>query len=804
MNIPNQPLRCLLVEDDQNDAMLLLRALRIGGYDVVWERVETAAAMQAALDRQPWDAIISDFQMPQFTGLAALELLHASGLDLPFIIVSGTIGEDVAVSTMKAGAHDYLMKGNLARLVPALERELRDATARRKREQAAEALRESEAMLKESQRIARLGSYVFDITNNQWRSSEVLDSIFGIDATYDHSQAGWAALIHPDDRAMMENYFLEDVVERHHSFDRQYRIIRPNDQVERWLHGLGNLEFDAHGRPAKMIGTILDITEHRLMETYREMCLEVLSIFIESADLKDSMHRVITSIKSRSGLDAVGLRLLSGEDFPYFAQLGFSESFLLTENSLLGHTATGEIRRDCNGYANLECACGLVISGKTDPTSPFCTPGGSFWTNNAFPLRDLPLDQDPRHHPRNQCVHHGYASLALVPIRTKHKIVGLLQLNDRRHGCFSLALIQQLESVAAHIGDALMRVQAEENLRRSHELLALAQRSSGSGLWDWDIINGPLNWTPELFHLFGMDPETSSATFDAWRECLHPDDLKAAEERIDNAIRDHTRLESDYRIVLPSGELRWIHTSGSTAYDTAGQPLHMAGLCIDTTERKRTEVALHLALAEKISLVKEIHHRVKNNLAIMISLINMQARQIQHPEVLAALADTKARLFSMSLLHEMLYRSGQMDRVDVKGYLEGLCGHLEQSLGLATQGIQILSRLPDALTLEIDQAVPCGLIVSELVSNAIKHAFPDARTGQIRVELVLEQPDTITLCVADNGIGLPDDLKIDQVISVGLTLVNSLTLQLGGTLTIRSEHGTLFDIRFKHQPATLP
>ena len=219
-------------------------------------------------------------------------------------------------------------------------------------------------------------------------------------------------------------------------------------------------------------------------------------------------------------------------------------------------------------------------------------------------------------------------------------------------------------------------------------------------------------------------------------------------------------------------------------------------------QRQRAEAALLLALAEKTTLVKEIHHRVKNNLAIMVSLINMQVRHIRHPEALAALQDTQARLSSMSLLHEMLYRSGRMDRVEVKGYLESLCGHLERSLGLSAQRVQIRSHLPAALMLEIDQAVPCGLIVSELVSNAIKHAFPEDRQGEIMVELILEAPDSIMLRVIDNGIGLPDALKVDEVGSVGLTLVNALVRQLGGTLDIRRAAGTLFEIHFPLLPTT--
>jgi two-component system sensor histidine kinase UhpB len=136
------PLKVLLVEDSEDDALLLVRMLRRGGYDPAWERVDTAVAMEAALDGRRWDLIISDHSMPAFSSLAALGLVRSKGfVDLPFIIVSGRIGEDAAVSAMKAGAHDYLMKDNLARLNSAIERELRDAEVRRERRQAEEKYR---------------------------------------------------------------------------------------------------------------------------------------------------------------------------------------------------------------------------------------------------------------------------------------------------------------------------------------------------------------------------------------------------------------------------------------------------------------------------------------------------------------------------------------------------------------------------------------------------------------------------------------------------------------------------------------
>ncbi|HOV62601.1 MAG TPA: response regulator, partial [Spirochaetia bacterium] len=129
----NTPLRALIVEDSEDDVLLLIRELKRGGYDMQFERVDTAEALRSALAKQKWDIIVSDYNMPHFTAFDALQLLKETKLDIPFIIVSGAIGEETAVEMMRAGAHDFVRKGNLARLVPAIERELRDVEVRRER-----------------------------------------------------------------------------------------------------------------------------------------------------------------------------------------------------------------------------------------------------------------------------------------------------------------------------------------------------------------------------------------------------------------------------------------------------------------------------------------------------------------------------------------------------------------------------------------------------------------------------------------------------------------------------------------------
>ena len=164
----SKPLRVLIVDDYQDDAELLMRELRCGGYAPTFERVETASAMKMMLENHAWDIVLADHSMPHFSAIGALTQLQLSGLDLPFIIVSGSIGEGNAVACMKAGAHDYVMKDDLARLVPAIEREMIEAKERRKCNLAVEALRKNRTSLANAQRIAHLGNWEWDITKNEF------------------------------------------------------------------------------------------------------------------------------------------------------------------------------------------------------------------------------------------------------------------------------------------------------------------------------------------------------------------------------------------------------------------------------------------------------------------------------------------------------------------------------------------------------------------------------------------------------------------------------------------------------------
>jgi PAS domain S-box-containing protein len=226
---------------------------------------------------------------------------------------------------------------------------------------------------------------------------------------------------------------------------------------------------DAAGDIVAVSVVYRDISARKQSEANRQLVTDVLRVLTRSDDLTALVRESLLRVRQATGFDAVGLRLQQGDDCPYFEASGFDIAFVREENSLCARGADGAILRDAAGNRVLECTCGLVLSGRTDPTMSCFTPEGSFWTNRSRELLALAPEADPRTSPRNRCMHLGYQSIGLFPIRAGDAIIGLLQLNDRREGRFDPEQIGFFERLANNIGLAIHRCMAEEALRQSEE-----------------------------------------------------------------------------------------------------------------------------------------------------------------------------------------------------------------------------------------------------------------------------------------------------------------------------------------------
>jgi signal transduction histidine kinase len=265
-------LRLLQVEDSETDAALIIRVLERAGYDVRAERVENAEDMGAALDREGWDVIISDYRLPSFDAPGALRTLQETELDIPFIVVSGIIGEDLAVAVMKSGANDYMMKDSLVRLAPAVEREIRDAALRRERKQAEQDLRESEERMALAIEATQIGTFDLNPQTGKVICSEFLKRQLGVapgvEPTFDTFLAG----LHDDDKERAQNT-VRDVLRTGSDgrYSDEFRVIGIEDRIERRISASGRVFFDAQGQPVRFVGVTLDVTERkRLEEEFRQ------------------------------------------------------------------------------------------------------------------------------------------------------------------------------------------------------------------------------------------------------------------------------------------------------------------------------------------------------------------------------------------------------------------------------------------------------------------------------------------------------------------------------------------------------
>jgi len=228
-----------------------------------------------------------------------------------------------------------------------------------------------------------------------------------------------------------------------------------------------------------------------------------------------------------------------------------------------------------------------------------------------------------------------------------------------------------------------------------------------------------------------------------------------------------------------------------------GSRLFATAATVDLTERHRAEEQVRASLAEKEALLKEVHHRVKNNLQVVMSLLRLQADHIKDPLAFHVFKDSESRVRSMALTHEMLYRSPDLSRIDVAQYLGTLARDLLATYRGESSGVTMRVAV-DPVTLVMDDAIHCGLLVTELVSNAIKHAYPGDQAGEVRVSFRQESDGSYRLTVADDGVGLPDDLSVDSVEdTLGLQLVETLASQLDGSVRVERGSGTTFEVLFR-------
>jgi PAS domain S-box-containing protein len=348
---------------------------------------------------------------------------------------------------------------------------------------------------------------------------------------------------------------------------------------------------------------------------------------------------------------------------------------------------------------------------------------------------------------------------------------------------------REFESYLENITD---RVEAEKALRESEEKFrVLAETAPAAIVVYQDEKFVYVN--PAAVRLFGYG-ESELLGMNFW-EWAHPDNRTMVMDRGKARQRgEQVPIQYEQRFVNKSGEVGWVMVSaGAITY--RGNPAGIATF-IDITGTKRTEERIHAALAEKVVLLKEVHHRVKNNLQIISSLLELQSDYIEGEGSKRFIRESQDRIRSMALVHEQLYKSEDLSVIDFAGYVDELVMSLYRSSVVDQDKILAVVEVRD-IELGIDEAIPCGLIINELVSNSLKHAFPGNRRGSISIRGFLDEGGYVCLTVSDTGIGLSPGFDLATLESLGLQIVSLLTKQLHGSLDIRGDNGMAVCIRFK-------
>jgi len=732
-------LQILSIEDDLKDADLIKDLLETEGIVCEITRVENQADFLTSLQRRGFDLILADYSLPSFDGISALKLAMKVCPDVPFIFVSGTLGEEVAIEALKIGATDYVLKTSLSRLVPSVLRALREATLRAERKRAEEALRQSEAYLAEAQRLSRTGSFGWKPSTGEIVWSEETFRIFQYDRSTKPTVELVVQRVRPDDVASVKQT-VERASQDGKDFEHEYRLVMPDGAVKH-VHVVAHAERDESGA-LEFVGAVMDTTDR------------------ERAEKK----------------------------------LRRSEESLL-EAQKLSHT--GSWRHDV--------ASGAVV------VSP-----------EIYRIHGIKPDDDAsntefffsRFHPEDRKRVVDLFERAEIE-KTEFQVDYRLVLPDgtiKHLHTMGRPILNESGDLVEFVGTAIdvtAAKQAEEALRRSQSYLAEAQRLSHTGSWAGAPGPGEIQyWSEECYRVLGFDPHNKLPHVETFLQRIHPDDQTRTTEHFERASREKRGFEFDYRIVHPGGEVRDIHTIGHPVFSSSGDLVEFVGTVIDVTERKRAEeererlrqAQADLAHIHRVTTMGELTaslaHEIKQPIAAAVTDAKTCLRWLgcDQPDVAEA-RDAAARIVkdvtrATDIIGRIsvLFKKDALQRelVDVNELI------LEMIVLLRSEAnrysISIRSELAEDLPKVMADPVQLQQVFMNLMLNGIDamKGTTDGRELTIKSEA---DDGQLLISVSDTGVGLPPQ-QADQIFSAFFTTKDNGTgMGLPISRSIIESHG---------------
>ena len=354
---------------------------------------------------------------------------------------------------------------------------------------------------------------------------------------------------------------------------------------------------------------------------------------------------------------------------------------------------------------------------------------------------------------------------------------------------------KKIVGTRCYLWDITARIKAEKALKQSEEKYKTIAENIDVGIYRTTSgANGHfIEANPAIVRMFGYKNKQEFLKVDVSKFYRDPEGRNSFQKKM---LREGFVKNEEVLLKKKNGKPFLGSICAVTVRDEKGKIRYFDGIVEDITDRKDAEEKLKNSLLEKEVLLREIHHRVKNNLQIISSLLNLQSRHVEDEPALDMFQESRNRVRSMALVHEKLYRSNDLAEVDFCEYIQSLGRHLFISYGINSTEIDLNVDVKDVF-LDINTSIPCGLIINELVSNSLKHAFSGRARGKIHVAMRPENNGKFKMVIRDDGVGLPKNLEVTQTKSLGLQLVTMLVEQLQGTLSIENKKGTSFEIVFE-------